>query len=921
MKRPNPRTRLLLISLLVQALLLGGMAYNSVRLMDEAIKNQIEHRVDDISRLLSAALAVPMLQRDIAAVKDEVDDIGKDPELAYLSVRDRSGRVVAGFARPDDGAVRFDGRSPIRLGGGTYGEIAFGLSGRAIESARREAYLQNIALALAAFVTSWVLLFLIALWVSRQFRALADASTRVAAGDYSAQIPLQGEPELDQLASAFNRMSESVRSQVLQLQESEARFHAIADHTHGIEFWISPEGRLLWINPSAERMLGYSVKECMAMADFPLGIVHPEDKDMAAPRLRDALSGSVDSGYLFRACRKDGSVFWASASWLPIHDQQARSMGLRASIHNVDAMKSTEASLRQAVASLKLAESMQMHYLEESEQERARLVSLLSAMNLGILFVGTDGRVIYHNPAFNRMWAIDESSPLVGVPVDEVLLKSSSMLARPDHFSKHLLSVLETRETSNSFEIQLADGRVFTELDFPVRDKMGRFIGHLWIYEDVTRERQTAEQLIYLAERDPLTGLYNRHRFQSELERVVSEAERREERCAVIFFDLDEFKDVNDNFGHRAGDALLIRVAGEAGTLIRRNEIFARLGGDEFAILLPSVRGNEAEVLAERVVRAVSQIPFRFEGRNLRLTASLGVAYLPDHAADADELVAKADIAMYQAKQAGKNTWRVFRADNEVNILTMERLTWNDRISHALENNLLRLHFQGIYHVTGRRLAHCEALVRMIDERNPEQLIMPAHFIPVAEKNGRVTEIDRWVIGEAVRLLAQRPDAPPIAVNISARSLGEPALSQYISGMLQRHQVSPGRLIVELTETAAVADLHDAQRLIESLRQVGCGVCLDDFGTGFSSFAYLKHLRADTLKIDGLFIRDLHLDADNQVFVRAIVNVARGLGKTVVAEYVENEKTLSMLEEFGVNLAQGYYLDLPSDSFPPSADN
>ncbi len=910
------RTRVLLIILLMQALLLGALAYNSGRLIDRAITTQIEHRVEDIGRLLSAALAVPMLQRDFAAIEDEVKDVGVDSDLAYLKVTDRSGFVISEFNRPADGAQRFHSRSQIMLENRSYGEIEFGLSGLAIQSARKQAYVQSIGLALSAFLASWLLLYLMGLWVSHQFRTLATASSRIAEGDYSAQIPLQGEPDIDQLASAFNRMSESVRTKLQQLQESEARFHAIADYTHDIEFWISLDGRLLWINPSVQRMLGYNVAECMEMRGFPLNIVHAEDRMEAEPRLREALEGSADSGFVFRACRKDGSVFWASASWVPIYDNEANCIGVRASIHNVDALKLTETSLRQAVSRLRLAESLQLHYIEESEQERARLVSLLSAMNLGILFVGPDGVVSYHNPAFKQMWAIDESRSLVGMPANDVLLGSANMLARPDQFSKHLLSVLETREVSDTFEIQLADGRIFTELDFPVRDKSGRFIGHLWIYEDVTRERQTAEQLIYLAERDPLTGLFNRHRFQSELERLISETERRAEHCAVIFFDLDEFKEINDNFGHRAGDALLIRVASEVGTLIRRNEIFARLGGDEFAILLPNVRERDAEVLAERVVQAVAQIPFRFEGRNLRLTASLGVAYLPDHAADADELVAKADIAMYQAKQAGKNTWRVFRPDSEASRVTIERLTWNERIGNALERGLFKLHFQGVYAVSDKKLSHCEALVRMVDERNAENLIMPSHFIPIAEKTGRIVEIDRWVIGETIRMLAENPHAPSIAVNISARSLGEPTLSQFISDTILSCKVSPKRLIIELTETAAVADLHDAQRLIESLSQIGCGVCLDDFGTGFSSFAYLKHLRADTIKIDGLFIRNLHLDEDNQVFVRAIANVAKGLGKTVVAEYVENEKTFNMLKEFGINLVQGYYLDLPSDKLP-----
>ena len=349
---------------------------------------------------------------------------------------------------------------------------------------------------------------------------------------------------------------------------------------------------------------------------------------------------------------------------------------------------------------------------------------------------------------------------------------------------------------------------------------------------------------------------------------------------------------------------------------MRRNEVLARLGGDEFAILLPAVHENEAEALAERIVSAIAQIPFRFEGRNLRVTTSLGIAYYPMHAADADDLVARADIAMYQAKQAGKNTWRVFRADSSADTEMRSRLSWGERISNALDKDLFELHFQGVYRAEDGALSHLEALIRMIDERNPGQLIMPVHFIPLAEKSGRILDIDRWVIREALRMLAESPAIPSIAVNLSGRSLSEPGLPQFIGNELREKNVNPSRLIVEITETAAVSDLHDAQRMIEALRQLGCGVCLDDFGVGFASFAYLKHLNVDTIKIDGIFIRDLPEDPDNQIFVQAMVSVALGLGKSVVAEYVEDAKTLALLRQFGVDLVQGYHLDRPSLNHP-----
>ncbi|MDO9387480.1 MAG: EAL domain-containing protein [Thiobacillus sp.] len=913
--RLSLRYRLTLAALSVEAVMLVFLIGNGAQLTTQALRKQAEYRVAETAKTLEAALLAPLAQQDDAGVRDIIESLRRDDGLKMIEVRDNSNRVVH---QTGDSSATTDFRrvQPIKLAGQRYGEVALALSGSFIQEARSRYIQQSLFIAAATLLLTGLLLAFSAGAVTRRFEALTRASKRMAQGDLDVKLAGTGEDEIGQLIDTFNRMAEAVRFNVERARENEARFHAIADYTHDLEFWLSPEGELLWVNPSVERMLGYTVSECMGLMNFPADIIHPDDRVAGDSQLRQALRGTSGQGYSFRICRKDGSHFWALANWQPIHDYSGVYQGIRASIHSIDDLKATEANLRQAISELRTAESLQGKYLEETEQERARLVSLLSAMNLGILFVAADGRVIYHNPTFSRMWMIDEGMGLIGLPANEVLAKSASMLARPHHFSRHLLSVLETHELSDNYEIQMTDGRLITELDYPVRDREGRFIGHLWIYEDVTRERQTAEQLVYLAERDPLTGLYNRHRFQQELARTMLDSDRHHLQCAVMFFDLDEFKTINDSYGHRTGDALLIRVAGEIGALVRRNEVLARLGGDEFAILLPGVQGKEAEALAERIVRAIAQIPFHFEGQNLRLTTSLGIAYYPEHAADADDLVARADIAMYQAKGAGKNTWRVYRADSAADSEMRSRLSWGERISNALDKKLFQLHFQGIYRTEDGALSHLEALIRMTDECNPDHLIMPAHFIQLAEKSGRILDIDRWVIREVLRRLAGNADIPPIAVNLSGRSLSEPSLPQYISDELRQAGVSPQRLIVEITETAAVSDLHDAQRLIDALHQLGCGVCLDDFGVGFASFAYLKHLQVDTIKIDGLFIRDLSSDADNQVFVRAMVSVARGLGKAVVAEYVEDGRTLALLHQFGVDLVQGHYLDQPVPDHP-----
>lgn len=555
-------------------------------------------------------------------------------------------------------------------------------------------------------------------------------------------------------------------------------------------------------------------------------------------------------------------------------------------------------------------------FMTRLEEERARLLALLGAMDQGILLAGNDHRVIYCNATFMGMWEWPEGTPMVGLSIREAFEKSKALMADPQAIQKQLEESMAAMDKPRHLEVVQVNGRILLHSSYPVHNAQGAYAGRLWVQKDVTQERRTAAQLVRLAEHDALTGLYNRRRFEDDLAQFFHDAERTPAQAALLFFDLDEFKYVNDTFGHRAGDAVLNRVAIEVRTLIREGDILYRLGGDEFAVLMPHASQDDAGHLAERIVRRISQTPMAMQEQTVRLTTSLGIAHFPTHAGNAEDFVAHADAAMYQAKHTGKNRWKVYRQDRDASREMATRLAWNDRIAQALERDLLRLHFQGVYRAGNGHLAHLEALIRMEDEANPGQLIMPGQFIDPAERSGKILEIDRWVIRESIHLLATHPHLPAIAVNISGRSFDDPELPAYITSQLQQSHVAPRRLLVELTETSAVSDMGDAARFIAALRRTGCSICLDDFGTGFSSFAYLKHLQADVLKIDGMFIRDLPLEHDNQVFVRAIIEVARGMGKQTVAEFVEDGRTLLMLREMGVDMVQGYHLDRPKADHP-----
>lgn len=925
------RARLIVASVLVQCAVLAALLFNTSRIWNDMAVRSVEVRSAELSRLLNAAFVAPLSNGNLARAADLLDGIRAPEGIDYLVLLDPRGRIIAArgwdIARPlpePDKLLKTNrlgtmihAATPIGFGGEKLAELHFGISTEIAQQGIQRLMLQNALMLLTGLVLSVLLMLAVGIWLTRQLYRLIASAENVATGNYQElPIPSCGD-EIAQLTSRFNDMIRSIKLRVQALSQSEEKFHILADYSYSAELWLNPEGRLVWVNASITRLTGYSVNECMLLQDFPLTLATPEERSQFTDTIKNALDNRTTvQDFEFRAQRRNGSLFWASMTWQPLFDSRGSYLGLRASIRDNSELKEDRLALRKAVVELRQLQALGQSYLSRAETERARLTALLSAMRFGVLFVDNDNRVMFHNPAFCALWGIAPNQALTGRSMGQVLQQADN---RPDISGMPTplldeLSMLEGR--SDYGEIVMGDGRIITQHCYNVLDLQGAGNGRMWVYEDVTQQRELAAHMVNLAERDALTGLYNRHRFQQELERMVSDADRRQSTMALLFFDLDEFKHVNDNFGHGVGDQLLQTIAREISKQVRRHEVLSRLGGDEFAVLVPDCNEFEISRLAERIINTIAQIQFSTGNYTLHPAGSLGVAMFPLHADTAQELVAHADSAMYQAKAAGKSTWRVYRPDSDQSRDAINRLSWKDRIVEALANNGFELHFQGIYYTHNKRLAHLEALIRMKDSQSPGDIIMPGQFISHAETTGKIIDIDRWVLRTVIELLGSNRNIPSIAVNISGRSFDEPDLPEFINRQLLTHRVAPERLLVELTETAAVSDMRDAQRFIDALRATGCTVCLDDFGTGFASFAYLKQLKADVLKIDGLFIRDLPTDHDSQVFVRGMVTMARDMGKTTIAEFVENQQIFDMLVEIGIDQVQGYYLDKPTRDHP-----
>ena len=565
-------------------------------------------------------------------------------------------------------------------------------------------------------------------------------------------------------------------------------------------------------------------------------------------------------------------------------------------------------ALKERVAALERSETQQKLHLDVARDEQARLTTLLGAMQSGIMFVDENAQVIYANASFARLWSVPEIAG--GRGVAEIVPALLRQIDTAD--ALHVESMLRPSAGQNagSRELRTLDGRIIVQRMQPVAQG-AHGGGSIWFHDDVTLERRT-QQRAHQALHDPLTALINRRGLYEALQAAMTNAASSGEHVSLLFIDLDDFKHANDVGGHRTGDEILMTVARTLAGQMRKGELVARLGGDEFAVLCPGMEASGAAAIAARLVEAVSVLRFPTSEQTLRVGCSIGVATCPTDARTEDDLVACADAAMYEAKRGGKNGWAAFRNDPLRSQAESARVNWNTRIHRALQDQRFVLHFQSVHRSSDLRVSHHEALVRMVDESDPSLLISPAEFIPHAERSGKIRQIDRWVFEAVVAQLASADPAVRIAANLSARSLEDASFPGFLRGLLQRRDVDPRRLHIELTETSAISDPMAARQLIDALRSLGCAVHLDDFGSGFSSFAHLKLLDVDAIKIDGVFIRNLQSDPSNRLFVASMIEIAHTLNKSVVAEHVEDAGTLDVLRSLGIDLVQGFHLGRPS---------
>jgi diguanylate cyclase (GGDEF)-like protein/PAS domain S-box-containing protein len=693
------------------------------------------------------------------------------------------------------------------------------------------------------------------------------------------------------------RMAERDRAEA-ELRAAEQRHRLLADNASDMIIAFGEGGLITYVSPACRELVGYEPDQILG--SDPRQFVHPDDhrEVFAARRQVNREGGTLTVNARLR--HRKGHDVWIEARVRRVLDPRTgEPVEGQAIVRDVSERVSAEAALREGVERIAAAE--------------LRFRTAFEAAPIGMALSDLDGCFIQVNDALCTITGYTREE------LEEMGFAELSHPADAGRDEEMMRSLLSGEQSAYWMEKRFVDvvGQVVWVAVHAtlVRAADGtpqHFLGQI---QDVSERVRYETQLQHMADHDPLTGLLNRRSFERELNHHIARVERYGAEGAALVLDIDRFKHINDTLGHKVGDELIVKVAQTLRTRLRDSDVLARLGGDEFAVLLPRGGVAEAEKVAESILETVrAQSVVTAAGRRRTITASIGIAPFSEaERLSAEDLLVSADLAMYDAKEAGRDRSATY-ASQERGVSHMKaRITWAERIREALEEDRFTLYAQPIVELRTREVRQHELLLRMLDEQG--EVIPPASFIAVAERFDLMQDIDRWVVARAIRMMGEQLRAGRevvFEVNISGSSTGDPELLTIIEHELRESGVDPVNLVLEVTETTAVANIPRAQQFAGRLAELGCRFALDDFGAGFGSFYYLKHLPFDLLKIDGEFVRSCTTSQTDQLLIRAVVDIARGMGKKTIAEYVGDDETLELLRELGVDYAQGFHIGHPA---------